>query len=148
MGPYTEVNCAFSLKRHTPEEVIDALLFMTGQDDQEPKQLPSHALFKTQRWREILNGIHSAAESEAYCNAAVELSDGSGRYRVTIRCDLQNCDNEIGQFVSWITPYIHAHKGDFIGYIRSKELEPLTLLLYPDRTFTKQLPDEVEGEPV
>jgi hypothetical protein len=96
----------------------------------------------------MLSGIGPAAESEAYCNAAVELSGSSGRYRVTVRCDLLNCENEIGQFISWITPYIHAHKGDFIGYIRSGELEPLTLLLHPDRTFTKQLPDEVEGEPV
>ncbi len=49
MGMYTELNCAFSLRRDTPEDVTDVLLFMTGQDDKEPQQLPPDAFFKTQR---------------------------------------------------------------------------------------------------
>jgi hypothetical protein len=42
MQKYVEFNCAFSLKRYAPDEVVDALLFMTGQDDDEPIEFPPH----------------------------------------------------------------------------------------------------------
>ena len=138
MEPYTELNCAFSLRRDTPDAVIDILLFMTGQDEQEPQQLPVDAFFETARWRRMLNGESVEAEAEAYSNAALELSETSGRYRVTIRCDFRNYSIEIARFISWITPYIFADKGDVIGYTRSAEVEPITILYYPDRTVTRQ----------
>jgi len=148
MGTYTELNCAFSLKRDTPEEIERALLFMTGQDDEEPKRLPEHPLFGTARWRHMLRGSGTDLDSEVYGDARVELSESSGRYRVTIRRTLQNYDREIGQFIDWITPYIFARPGDFIGYTRSEDVEPVTLLLYPNRTLTRASPDEIDGEPL
>ena len=54
MQKYMELNCAFSLKGDTPEEVEHALLFIPGQDDKEPESLPSHPLFATSRWRLML----------------------------------------------------------------------------------------------
>ena len=140
---YTELNWAFSLKRHTPEEVEYALLFMTGQDDGKPESLPSHPLFGTARWRDILRSAGKDSQAPAW----LELAD-SGRYRVSIRCVLTGYDAEIIQFIHWITPYIFARPGDFIGYTRSEDVEPVTLLLYPNRTFTPQRPDEIDGEPV
>jgi len=147
MGPYTELNCAFSLRHDTPEDVIDTLLFMTGQDGHEPKQLPTHAFFETERWRQMLNRASPEFDAEACCNAAVELSETSGRYRVTIRCDFRNYDIEIARFISWITPYIFADKGDFVGYTRSQDVEPITILYYPDRTLTRQPAFETWSEP-
>lgn len=145
----TELNCAFSLKRNTPDAIIETLLFMTGQDDDEPESLPPHPLFASTRWRQMLRGTSRAdIGAEAYGIAGVELSETSGRCRITIRCNLTNFDTEIGQFIDWITPHIFARRGDFIGYTRSQEMEPLTLLLYPNGTQTRQLPDEVDGEPV
>jgi hypothetical protein len=148
MGSYTELNCAFSLKRDTPEEIGNALLFMTGQDDEEPERLPKHPLFSAARWRHMLRGSGADVDAEAYGDARVELSESSGRYRVSIRRTFKNFDEEIEKFVDWITPYIFARPGDFIGYTRSGDVEPVTLLLYPNRTFTRQLPDEIDGEPV
>jgi len=84
---YTELNCAFSLKRHTPEEVENALLFMTGQDDEEPKSLPPHPLFGTVRWRDMLRGVGKDSQAPAW----LEIAD-SGRYRVSIRCVLTGYD--------------------------------------------------------
>lgn len=146
MEKYTELNCAFSLRRDTPEAVIDTLLFMTGQDDQEPQQLPADALFKTARWRHMLKGHSADPDAEAYCRAALELSETSGRYLVTIRCDLRNFDIEIARFISWITPHIFADKGDFVGYMRSSEVEPVTVFYYPDRSVTRQPAFETWGE--
>lgn len=120
---------------------------MTGQDGDEQKSLPSHPLFGAARWRQMLRGSGDDNDAEAYGIAGVELSENSGRYHVTIRCNLVNFDREIDQFIQWITPYIHAHAGDFVGYTRSQDVEPVTLLLYPNRTFTRQLPDEIWSEP-
>ncbi len=143
METYTELNCAFSLKRDTPEEIENTLLFMTGQDDEEPESLPPHPLFATPGWRLMLRSAGGDAQAPAW----LEVAD-SGRYRVSIRCTLTGYDSEIQQFIDWITPYIFANAGDFIGYMRSEDVEPITLLLHPNRTFTRALPDEIEGEPV
>lgn len=143
METYTELNCAFSLKRDTPEEIVDTLLFMTGQDDAEPKRLPEHPLFGASRWRHMLNRVSEDSDAQAW----LEVAD-SGRYRVSIRCTLTNSGSEINQFIHWITPYIFTRPGDFIGYTRSDDVEPITLLLYPNRTFTRDLPDEIDGEAV
>ena len=148
MGTYTELNCAFSLKRNAPEEIESTLLLMTGQDDKEPERLPKHPLFGAARWRHMLRGSGADADAEAHGDARVELSESSGRYCVTIRRTLWNHESEIGQFIDWITPHIFARPGDFIGYTRSEDEEPVTLLLYPNRTFTRAPPDEIDGEPV
>jgi hypothetical protein len=146
MEKYTELNCAFSLRRDTPENVIDTLLFMTGQDDQEPEQLPADALSKTARWRHMLKGSGTDPDAEAYCRAALELSETSGRYLVTLRCDLRNFDIEIARFISWITPHIFAHKGDFVGYMRCRNVEPTTIFYYPDCSVTRQPAFEIWSE--
>ena len=148
MESYTELNCAFSLKRHTPDQIVDALLFMTGQDDKEPENMPLHPLFDGTRWKHMLRASSTAPDVEAYGIAGVELSESSGRYRVTIRCNLVGLGKQIDHFIDWLTPHIFARPGDFIGYTRSEEIEPLTLLIYPNGTQTRQLPDEIDGEPV
>jgi hypothetical protein len=53
MEKYTELNCAFSLKRHTLDEIVDTLLFMTGQYEAAPEHFPPHPLFGATRWRDI-----------------------------------------------------------------------------------------------
>ena len=148
MEKYTELNCAFSLKRDTPEEIENALLFMTGQDEEEPARLPKHPLFGAERWRHLLRGSRADLDAEACGDARIELSESSGRFQVSIRRTLWNRASEIDQFIDWITPYIFARPGDFIGYMRSEDAEPVTFLLYPNRNFTRQLPDEIDGEPV
>jgi len=148
METYTELNCAFSLRRDTPDEVVDTLLYLTGQDDEEPKHLPEHPFFKAARWRHFLRGGPSNDKADSYGIAGLELSESSGRFCVTIRCNLIDFDTETDQFISWVAPYIFARPGDFIGYKRSQSEEPVTLLLYPNRTVTRQLPNEIDGEPV
>jgi hypothetical protein len=147
MKPYTELNCAFSLKSSTPDQIVDVLLFMTGQDNDEPPNLPAHPLFSTRRWQHLLRSTSTDDELYACGIAGVELSRGSGRYCVTIRCNFVNCGEEVALFIDWLNPYILAKPGDFLGYTRSQDTEPLTLLFYPNHAVTIALPDEVDGEP-
>jgi hypothetical protein len=143
MGTYAELNVVFSLKNDTPQEIVDILLFMTRQDDKEPKRFPAHSLFETTLWRYML----CETGAEAYSNARLEVSE-HGRYLVSIRCNCEDGDGEIGKFISWITPYIHARRGDFLGYTRSENSEAVTLLSYPNRTMTQTVPGEFMGDPV
>jgi hypothetical protein len=143
MGAYTELNCALSLKRNTPDQIIDALLFIRRQDEAEPTNLPVHPLFATARWRELLRGSDAAAYT--YSNARLDAAD-SGRYRVIIRCTLKDHDTEFSQFIEWIKPHIHAPRGDFIGTSYPMTLRGITF--NPDRTHTVPVRNEVDGEPV
>ena len=116
---------------------------MTRQYEKQPTQLPAHPLFETTLWRYML----CETGAEVYSNARPALSD-HGRYLVSIRCNCENADGEIGKFISWIMPHIHARRGDFLGYTRSENSEALTLLLYSNRTVTQTVPGEFMGDPV
>jgi hypothetical protein len=147
MESYTELNCAFTLKSGTPEDIADILLFMTGEDENEPANLPQHPLFSTPRWRHLLRDGGSDGSSLAYGLAGVEYNEHTGRYIVTVRLNLINLGAEANRFIDWITPHILARRGDCIGYKRDQDGEPLTLLIYPNRTHAKAPPDEANGEP-
>jgi hypothetical protein len=51
LSSYTELNLIFALKSDTPEQIVDVLLFMTRQDEKQPKHIPAHPLFETTLWR-------------------------------------------------------------------------------------------------
>lgn len=145
---YTELNCAFTLKSSTPEDIADVLLFMTGQDGSEPATLPPHPLFSTTGRRSLLRDANGDGDSLSYGIAGLELNDHSGRYIVTVRRNLVNMETEASRSIEWVTPYILARPGDCIGYSRTQDCELLTLLIYPNRTHGKAPPDEVNGEAV
>jgi hypothetical protein len=146
MGMYTELNCAFLLSKNAPRQIVDILLYMTGQCLTEPADLPPHPLFGDTRWESMLTG------SSAYFNgdphSIISLDEFSDSHRVTIRCNFKNYDNEIAKFLDWITPYIDALPGDFIGYSRYEDTEVPTLLYHPGLCITPQIPEEIFGEPV
>ena len=50
MGMYTEFHFNASLKKGTPEGVLNVLRYMVGDIEDRPQNLPDHDLFKTQRW--------------------------------------------------------------------------------------------------
>jgi hypothetical protein len=118
MGTYTELVCAFAVDRNTPRQIIDILLYMTGQSDTAPKEFPEHPLFGETRWDYMLQGGSVFFDGDAHSTVRLEESDG--QYRVTIRCNFENYDDEIVKFIAWVTPYIDALRGDFLGYAAPK----------------------------
>lgn len=143
MGMYTELNCAFELKKGTPQEVIDLLWFMTNNAIvPQPPSLPDHPLFRTSSWQMMLGSDSYYFAGEAH--STVRFEDGvTDTWFVTIRCNLKNYDHEIEHFVDWITPHIDAMEGDFIGYYRYEETEVPTLIYYPNRLFKPDVPESV-----
>jgi hypothetical protein len=113
MSRFTELNVIFALKSDTPEEIVDVLLLHDAPGRRQPKTIPTHPLFEGTLCRYML----CETGAEAYSNARMELS-GLGRYLVSIRCNCENANGEIEKFISWVMPYIHARRGEFLGYTR------------------------------
>jgi len=140
---YTELNCAFALSKNTPQQIVDLLLYMTGQSSTEPATLPPHPLFGDTRWDSMLRGASAYFDGDSH--STVRLDEFSGKHRVTIRCNFKNYDDEIRRFIDWITPHIDSLPGDFIGYTRYEDTELPTLLYHPRLFITPQIPEEIFG---
>lgn len=85
---YTELNCALKLIPATPTQVVDTLLFMTGQSSVEPAHHEPHSLFEDTQWSTMLQG--SSTYFDGHSHAIVRFDESSGAYRVTIRCNFKN----------------------------------------------------------
>ena len=59
-------------------------------------------------------------------NSKIMFDNISKCYKVNIRANLKNYDNEIDKFLHWLTPYIDTE--GFIGYTRYEEYDDPTLI--------------------
>jgi hypothetical protein len=127
MGMYTELYLCCNIKKDLPEDVLAVLQYLFDQGP-EPKLLPFHPYFVTERWDHIGN-----SSSYYFVPRFVRdfkwnsLEEG---YCLTIRCDLKNYDREIERFLAWIHPYIEATPEDHLGHIRYEEDPKPTLIYY------------------
>ena len=123
MGMYTEINVCFDLAKDTPKNVVSILHYLIDGDD-EPLDLPNHEFFKCDRWDMV-------ARCDSYyfdgmTNSKIMFDNISKCYKVNIRANLKNYDNEIDKFLHWLTPYIDTE--GFIGYTRYEEYNDPTLI--------------------
>lgn len=121
MGMYTELHYNVELKKDVPKKVIDILNFMVGDTEDEPKGLPAHELFKTERWRFMLR--MDSYYFDADTHSTLRLDKTSDNYYLCIRTNLKNYDSEIEKFIDWIEPYLSEYiaEGDFLGFYRYEE---------------------------
>lgn len=127
MGMYTEFHFNSQLKQATPETVIAVLDYMMGKPAHE-LELPEHELFKTDRWRWMLQS--DSYYFDADTSSALRFDDISKNYYLNIRCNLKNYNSEIEKFVNWIMPYLDKENGNFLGFSRYEESEEPDLIYY------------------
>ena len=128
MGMYTELVLGVNLVRDVPKEVIDILEFMISGTFEDPEPItPDHPLFKTDRWRTMLqsDSYYFGGFSNSLISAPRFKDDV---YRLSIRSNLKNYDSEIELFLNWLTPYIETR--GFIGYMRYEEYDDPWLIYY------------------
>jgi hypothetical protein len=123
---------------------VDILHYMTGQSPREPAEPPPHPLFGDTRWDSMLQG--SSVYFDGDPDSAVRLDEIDGQYRVTIRCNFKNYDDEITRFIDWFSLHIDALPGDFIGYSCYEDTEVPTLLYHPRLFITPQIPQQIFGD--
>ncbi|RPJ98091.1 hypothetical protein EH11_04171 [Bacillus subtilis] len=121
MGMYTELVCAFALIEETPNCIIETLEFMSGQRDEHPSELPEHQLFlEGSRWAWMLQSDSYYFDGKTHSEIVRDTLEG--RYYATIRCNLKNYNNEIENFIEWISPFIYKRdENSFIGYKRYED---------------------------
>lgn len=125
MGMYTEFHFNAELEGIPPHEVMSILTWMIGANNEEPKELPDHPLFKTSRWAQMLRS------DSFYFDACTHstIKDDQGLY-LCIRCNLKNYEDEIEKFIDWVMPYLNKQEGDFLGFHRYEETETPELIFY------------------
>ena len=122
MGMYTEFFFRGELHQKTPVEVIN---FLDRWFNRERIQIttPDHEFFGTDRWRSLFSG------GSAYFPALPEsgFSEVSRAWELGIHSNFKNYGNEIPLFLDWISPYLYASEGQFLGYSLYEESDTPTL---------------------
>lgn len=130
MGMYTELNIGVSLMSDTPDNVIDILRYMLSDGDK--VETPDHPLFSTQRWHFML--VSGSYYFDGRTDSSMEHDSVDHEYKLNVRCNLKNYDNEIDLFLDFIQPYLETE--GFLGYKRYEEDDNPTLIYnnsYTDR---------------
>lgn len=116
MGMYTEINMRASLKKDTPEDVLQVLECIVNSDRLLlGVPFPNHPLFGCDRWRNL--GSHGSY----YFPKGNQSRLVRPEYEWEVPCialhgNLKNYDDEIAKFFDWLDPYIEDEDGTYLGY--------------------------------
>lgn len=129
MGHYTRFNCNITLKKDTPELIIDFFkrvlidrdlghnkVMFSSEDVFKPEF--EHEFFKCDRWYMMLlsnNWDNTIRGSKIYFK--------NNYWHIGIDSEFKNYDNEIDKFIDWITPYIVGRKKkQYLGYYKPESI--------------------------
>jgi hypothetical protein len=105
---FTDFEMFCMLDKNTPDGIIHIIEHMLSKERYDPNstsiRLPSHLLFKTSHWDEMLVGEFTIISQEEYNKSS--LTKTSSEYVLLINTCLINDDKEIELFLSFITPYV------------------------------------------
>jgi hypothetical protein len=103
---YTELIFGASLKRDTPNDVIDALKYMLGEIESKPTNFP----LPDGRCEWLFRGSsYYFAVNEPVNKMWFDNIDE--RCHISTRSNIKNYENEIETFLEWIKPYISEGSG-------------------------------------
>jgi len=115
MGYYTEIYVNVDLHADTPEDVIAVLRAMCGMEY--AKDLGALA-GRPNRWRWM---FHSGSYYTPNTSCAkLTFDKTSKKWSLLGKGDIKNYEHEIELFFQWISPYVDARDGEFIGYVRGE----------------------------
>lgn len=121
MGMYTQLHLGVTLKKETPDEVINILKFMVGDGAEEQIEvLPRHELFVRTRWRFMLRCDSYYFNYKTH--HLLKFDDIGQHWWFNVTTNLKNYENEIDLFLDWISQYIEDPMGDNMwGFTRYEE---------------------------
>jgi hypothetical protein len=127
VGMYTALHLGIELKSDTPGEVKEILKAMVA--GIEPKQTPpDHPFFKIRGWHWTL--VSDSYYFKHQSHVEFKYDTTAKRYFLSVTCNLKNYDEDIEKFLDWLTPYINASPGDWLGYTMYEEDTRPTNIFY------------------
>ena len=115
MGTYTEIYVNVDLIPCTPDEVLDKLRLICYDDN------PSE-------WSHLFRS-NSYYTPNTSCRM-LTFDSICGLYSLLAKGDVRDTRlSDFEAFIAWLTPWIDAKQGEFIGYSRSEESEVPTWIL-------------------
>lgn len=109
---YTEIIFGASLKKDTPNKVINALKYMIGEIKDKPEDFP----LPEGRFNWLFQcGSYYFGVNEAV--SKIWLDDIDGEWKVSCRSNIKNYEGEIELFLEWIKPYIESGSGEREMYV-------------------------------
>lgn len=119
MGMYTEFFFRAQLAKEAPAEVVDYLKYTLEDGRSWATIVPfdDHKFFQCRRWDTLLMGGSSLEFPAAgYSKFEFIADEGFSGNRIIIHASLKDYDSETDHFIDWISPYLSAAPGDFLGY--------------------------------
>jgi len=106
MGMYTELIFGATLKKDTPNEVIEALKYMLGEIEDKPTGFP----LPDGRCEWLFRG---GSYYFAVCESVNKMwQDGIDKqWHISTRSNIKNYEGEIDEFLNWIKPYVEQGSG-------------------------------------
>lgn len=133
MGMYTELSMRCGLKKDVPQYVIETLKYMLDYTlYPELKEGPEET-------REIITGrqtrmLQLASYSfHPYSKSSLDYNPIVETYYFSTMFSIKNYEKEIEKFVEWLTPFIDADDGTFLGYKLYEEGNEPQLLIHPNK---------------
>lgn len=128
---YTQLHIGTKLKKDLPVDVLDILNYMTSKEEHktEPKILPQHPLFETDRWHWMLRCGSYYFNYKNHCR--FDFDEIGQHYWLNITTSLKDYNDEIAKFLDWISDYLDdniAMLDEFVGYVRYEEDDHSTLI--------------------
>lgn len=136
MGMNTLLKFKTRLTQETPEIVVQALKFMTGQMEKTPRYLPKHNFFRTERWDCMLQ-MDSEYFEEKTKSELIYDSDYKAVF-LNVTCNFKNYNNEISEFIDWIMIYCSEEPGALLGSYRFEESKEEILIYKKDEKEQKR----------
>lgn len=103
MGTYTELIFGAKLKKDTPKEVIETLQYMVG-DIEQPHALAFDAGRNPLRGGSFYFGVTDSVSE-------MKFDTIDNQWQISTRANIKNYEDEIGQFLTWIKPFISSGSG-------------------------------------
>lgn len=133
MGMYTELSMRCELKKDVPQYVIDTLKLMLDHepsiDETDWPKETIGVITGRQKWMLLSASYYLHPFSKSF----LDYDPMTRTYFLSTLFNIKNYDKEIEGFIEWLTPFIDANDGTFLGYRLYEEGNTPQLLFHPNK---------------
>lgn len=129
MGIYTHFVINVNLRKNTPQEVIDTLLYLSSQSLYNPINENHQLYYMYGEEKLIFTGHSGVFDGDSYC--LFFFDEVQEEWKLTINSSMKNYDREYQKFLDYIQPYIAMEFEEhqkFLGFMRDETQDAPTLI--------------------